>query len=476
MIKKSAKSIKKTVCLLLSCGLIFAGTGCNTGSQPDNPETENSSEPTSPADSSNTPGTVKLTSDFRTDDSISKKAGSEKSGSQKKVEMLEDSFLYAAADFSVRLFQQANAEKTADNMMISPFSILTALSMTANGAKGDTQKEMLQTMFPGQSPDSKQQKSSDSGNISLDKMNQNMSCFLSQLSSTEHARLLQANSIWFRDDASSFQVNRDFLQTNEDYYQAELYSAPFDLQTVSDINHWVSDHTEQRIPQVLDQIPSDAVMYLINALSFDAVWQSPYTEDSISEQIFTNRDGSISNVPTMHSEENLYLQMEHATGFIKPYQEGYSFAALLPEEGLSIDDFVKDLKADALLSALSHVSGQTILTSIPKFSSEYDTELSNTLKTMGMKIPFDNRRADFSHLGNSGINGPIYISRILHKTSITVDEKGTQAGAATAIEMTLESCIINQAEVYLNRPFVYLIIDQSTNLPIFMGTITQLPE
>lgn len=467
--------MKKTTCLLLSFVLLLISAGCSTKTET---ETETEIEYSSLQErKTNIPhaemDTVNLMANFDSDTPDDTKTD-RKTNTGSSSSALDDTFLQSVMDFSTRIFQQTNTEKTGNNVMISPISILTALSMTMNGAKGETQEQMLQTLFTNLISSSSDQQNA-SNDIFVDELNQKMSRLLAQLPSSEDARLLQANSIWFRNDTSLFQPKEDFLQINADYYQADVYSAPFNEQTLTDINSWVSEHTEKRIPQILDEIPSNVVMYLINALSFDAAWESPYKENEIHEGTFTNADGSTSMVSTMYSEENKYLETAHATGFIKPYAEGYSFAALLPEEGLSLDKFIQELTGEELLTALSHASEEIVLTSLPKFTSDYETELSEVLSDMGMELPFDDKYADFSNMGTVEPDYHIYISRVIHKTSISVDENGTRAGAATAVEMLMESCIAEFHEVYLNRPFIYLIIDESTNLPIFMGTVAQLP-
>ncbi len=451
------KITKRTLSLFLCACLLLSQTGCSTDEVLDGQGGANESI---------TEQTSGINAASRTVDLMADVVSGKSLESQTENSSISSDFLTSCLDFSVRLFQQNSTDdKISSNIMISPLSVLTALSMTVNGAAGDTQKEILKTVF-GHLSDT----------MTMEEINQNMNALFSSLPSGEEAKLLQANSIWFLEDESAFNVNPDFLQTNADYYQTDAFRAPFNDQTLADINQWVSDHTDRMIPSILDQIPPDAVMYLINALAFDAVWDSPYHEYQIREGEFTNEDKSISQVSMMSSEENQYLQMEHAEGFIKPYKEGYSFVALLPEEGMSIEEFVNTLSGDALYKVLSEPASEMVQTLLPKFTAEYDTELSATLNHMGMELPFDSSKADFSRLGSCPNGDNIFISRILHKTFISVDEKGTRAGASTAVEMLAEGCTINPHCVELNRPFIYMIIDQSTCMPVFMGAVNHLPE
>ncbi|MGN0294206.1 MAG: serpin family protein [Lachnospiraceae bacterium] len=453
-------SLSLCVCLLLSqtgCHPDNSGMPTNGTDSGNNIQNESSSPSSDKSVNNDNSRAAKQTIDLM--------SGYSSQRTDKETADVSEDFQRLCADFSLRLFRQSAADGKKDNMMISPLSIMTALSMTANGAAGETQKQMLDLLC-GDS----------AASFTMEDFNRNMSSLLNRLPSDPDSRLLQANSIWFLDDQNEFQVRPDFLQTNADYYLAEIYQAPFDNKTLSDINNWVADHTEQMIPSILDEIPDNAIMYLINALAFDAAWASPYFENDIRDGEFTNENGTTSQVSMMYSEENLYLQLEHASGFIKPYKQGYSFAALLPDEGLSLDDFLTGLTGDSLHQALSNPSEETVETCLPRFSVKYDTELSETLIHMGMELPFDSKKADFSGLGTCPDSAGIFISRVIHKTTISIDGNGTRAGAATAVEIAKESCMINTRSVRLTRPFLYLIIDQKTNTPVFMGIVTNLPS
>ena len=146
-------------------------------------------------------------------------------------------------------------------------------------------------------------------------------------------------------------------------------------------------------------------------------------------------------------------------------------AALLPREGVSLEALLEGLDGPALQSLLQNRSWKTVFTSLPKFETAYDTELSGVLQGMGMELPFDDERADFTGLGRS-TGGNISISRVIHKTFISVAEKGTRAGAATVVEMTDGALLVEDPkEVYLDHPFLYMLVDLETNLPLFLGVM-----
>ena len=172
-----------------------------------------------------------------------------------------------------------------------------------------------------------------------------------------------------------------------------------------------------------------------------------------------------------NSTENGYLNDGKATGFIKPYSSGYSFVAMMPDEGVSLDEYIEKMAFSGVFEQIKNGNDEPVMVTMPKFSAEYSTELSDVLKAMGMNDAFDMDQADFS--GIADVNkGELYISRVIHKTAINVDEKGTKAGAATAVEMKTNGAFLNA--VYLNRPFVYMIVDNQTCLPLFIGQVTHI--
>ena len=371
----------------------------------------------------------------------------------------DDAFAQSQMRLAVELFQSSVLESKDENVLISPLSIQLALAMTANGANGNTKAEMEALL---------------GGEISLEDLNEYLYSYVNNLPSAEKYKLQIANSIWFRDDEGRLQVEQDFLQKNADYYGAQAYKAAFDDQTLKDINSWVEDHTDGMIDSILDQIDEDAVMYLINALVFDAEWQHVYDKSDVYKGKFTNIGGTEKQVDMMQSEETVYLQEENATGFMKPYSGSkYSFAALLPNEDVDIYEYIAGLTGEELMETLSTPQLGMVMATLPKFSYEYELTMNDVLKELGMPSAFSGGTADFSKMAHSS-RGNIYIGDVLHKTFISVDELGTKAGAVTKVQMNDESAPMSEWVVNLNRPFVYMIVDNETNLPIFIGTVMEL--
>ena len=373
---------------------------------------------------------------------------------QKGMEI--NSIPLAVTDFSIRLLQtEAKNVDGNENRLLSPFSVLTAMSMVTNGAKGET-KEQLETVL----------------GLPIETLNTFIARYRNELPQEDGNRFHMANSIWFTED-SRFKVEEEFLNINQVYYGADIFEKPFDHTTVSEINQWVENNTDGLIKETLNEIPKDAVMYLINALVFDAKWEETYEESDIREGIFTTFDGVEQEIDYMFSAENVYLEDESATGFIKYYEgKDYAFAAILPNEDVTLSEYISTLSGESLYNLL--LNAQDIKTQVwlPEFEVEYQAELKETLEKMGMTDVFDIKKADLSALGSS-TNGNLYVDRVIHKTYIEVSPIGTKAGAATVVEVKDECAVIEPQElkeVRLNRPFLYMIIDCDTNLPIFIGT------
>ena len=359
----------------------------------------------------------------------------------------------ALTGFGAKLLQN---EMQEENPLVSPLSVASALSMTANGAVGETKTQMEQTL------------GADTGSL-------NAYFSVLQASLGNDKQLKAANSIWMK-DTDTLHVEDAFLQQNADVFDAGIYSAPFDDSTKTAINDWVSKQTDKMIPEILDEIPDGAVMYLVSALAFDAKWERPFKAYEVWEGTFTARGGQEQTGDFLHGAVGQYLSDEHTEGFLKPYADGkYAFAALLPDETTSIENYVNQLTGERLHAILASPIDESVEIALPKFKAEFSDELSENLKALGMTDAFDGEKADFTALGTSD-EGNIYISRVLHKTFLQVDEEGTKAAAATAVDATTESAALYPHSVLLNRPFVYMIVDLETGLPIFLGALTALPE
>ncbi len=369
---------------------------------------------------------------------------------------------------SLKLFNEVvKNEESGKNILISPTSILYAFGMLENGAKGDTLKQLEDAVNNGMDKDS---------------LNKSLCSLRASLQSSEAVKWNIANSIWFKDDGE-LAVNKDFLSLVKDNYSAEVYKAPFDTSTLNDINLWVSENTDQMIPAVLDNISPEAVMYLINAMCFEGEWADQYEDYQVEEGAeFVNEDGSITPVNMLNGEEAGYFILGDGYGFKKNYAGGdYSFVGIEVSDEVSLDDYIKKLTLDPDL--FRHTIDQSnlnydseVIVRMPEFTYDYDKELTEVLKGMGVNDVFDASKADLTGMFDNSNIGDYSVGKVLHKTHIELDRNGTRAAAVTAIEtegnaMVEERDII---EINLDHPFVYAIVDNKTNIPVFIGCVKKL--
>lgn len=371
-----------------------------------------------------------------------------------------DTFVAAMADFSMTL---ANTTVSLDkegkaNHLVSPLSAMICLAMLANGAEGETLAQMESVL-----------------GMRVDDLNKALYAYTSNLYAGEDCKVSLADSIWYR-EGGSLRVKEEFLQTCADWYEAQQYAAPFDESTRKDINNWAKKYTDGMIDTMLDEpIPAETVMYVVNALVFDAKWQEEYEKDQITPRTFTSLDGSQTEVEMMHSEESAYLTAEGGQGFAKPYKgRAYSFVGLLPDEDVNIYDFAASLDGEAWLSMWQGKQMTGVRVRIPEFTYDSSMKLTPVLQEMGMTDLFDDSKADLSGIG-SAARGNLYCSGVYQKTYIEVDRHGTKAAAITWGENKDEAAEpVEPKYVYLDRPFVYAIVDNATGLPLFVGVVTEL--
>ena len=366
----------------------------------------------------------------------------------------------AVSDFAAKLLQQSF--KDDKSTVISPISVLYALAMTANGADGETLNQM-EALF----------------GMDIDTVNNYLHSTVSVLPSDVGYTVDLANSLWIKDDQTDFVVNEDFLKTVKSYYDAAVFMEQFDEETLKSINNWVTQKTNGKIQDVLDKIDEEAVMYLVNAINFEADWQKEYEKTQIDTMAFNKENGEQQQAEFMFSSEYTYLEDENTTGFLKYYKDHkYAFVALLPDSDISINQYVAALDGEKIAGLLNNAENEKVVAAIPKFETTFATEMSDSLKALGMTDAFDWSVADFGRMGAAQQDGEnLCINRVIHKAFIRVAEKGTQAGAATVVEMVTEGAaeiVEKPKQVYLDRPFVYMIIDCENNLPLFTGAVTEI--
>lgn len=377
------------------------------------------------------------------------------------VKAIDDEFRMAHAQFALDLFKaQANDE---ENVMISPYSVMQALGMLANGAKGETLTQMEKGM----------------GGIAIDDLNKYLKQWRIDQPNDKNCKLSTANSLWTRDDSSRIKVTPEFLDTTANQYNAEFFLAPFDTTTLNDINSWINDKTDEMIPKVLEDIAPNDVMFLINAVAFDAKWELPYEHEAVRTYDFTNCFGKTLKAEMLCGTESLIIHDENATGFYKYYDgRKYAFAALLPDEDITVDQYIDSLTPERFCKLFEkpEVSrdrmGSTMV-KFPKFKYEYKTLLNGALQDMGMTDMFLEARADLTDM--TSVGHP-FVDRVIHDTFIQLDEDGTKAAAVTVIATKDNAVAFTSDELIFDRPFVYAIVDTETNMPVFMGTLMSIPD
>jgi len=380
-----------------------------------------------------------------------------------EINLTEKGKILVEADnlFGINLFKEVlEAAEPEENVMISPLSVSLALAMTYNGADGDTKEAMEKTL--------------ELYGLTVDEINENYKMLIDALASVDPKVLMSiANSIWYE---QTFNVEQDFIDVNQDYFYAEVSSLDFtNPDAVTTINNWVADKTNDKITKILDAIPADAVMYLINAIYFKGIWKYEFDESDTEEKPFYLSDGTTKNVPMMVQEGSFnYSSNDIMQAVEMPYGAGnYSMIILLPQYNKTPDDIIDLLSNENWNSWLSEFyEAEKVQIHLPKFKFEYKNQLNDELINMDMGIAFSST-ADFSKIN---LNGGLFISRVIHKTFIEVNEEGTEAAAVTMVEMgttsTGEETVIH---FYVNQPFIFAIKEKYTNTIIFMGKVME-PE
>ncbi|MBQ3125620.1 MAG: serpin family protein [Clostridia bacterium] len=356
----------------------------------------------------------------------------------------------AAAMASLALTLLRDEAVSGGNALISPLSIFAALGMTANGAAGNTLAQM-ETV--------------------LGLSRERLGAVMAALPRDGDATLHLANGIWLRDH--DLTVSPAFLQANADYYGAAARLAAMTDDTRREVNAFIEEETAGMIKNMLEKgtVTDDTVMLLVNALAFEAEWSSVYYRSDVHAGDFTTADGETVKADYMYSAESKYLADDRAQGFIKYYKgRDYAFAAILPNADISLDDYLAGLEGTKLIAMLENAESTMVQAALPKFSYSSTYLLNSALARAGMTDAFDTELADFSAMAESP-RGNIFLDYVLHKTYIEVAEQGTRAGAATVVAASDGAAIAEPRQVYLTRPFLYLIIDTASNLPVFIGRV-----
>ena len=364
-----------------------------------------------------------------------------------------DTFCESNNKFGFKVFKEIVKEQTDDNIFISPMSISYALGMTFNGADGKTKEEMAQTL--------------EFGNMTDAEINASFKALMKKLMELDPKVMMEiANSIWYRENVDFL---KKFKEVNQDYFQAEIRNMDFsEPETIEIINNWVSENTNGKITKVIDEIDALAMMYLINAIYFKGSWTDEFKKERTREDNFFIANGKSILCEMMNtSERNLYFENDDFQAIELPYgKENFSMIVILPKKGKDINEFISNLNPEDWNSWLTKFSKQNGFLSLPKFKIEYNLEMNDVLKDLGMPNAFSSA-ADFSKMTKKQ---KLYISNVKHTTFVDVNEEGTEAAAVTVVEMKLTS-FKPGFTMKVNRPFVFAIKEKETNSILFIGKI-----
>ena len=359
-------------------------------------------------------------------------------------------------DFGLELLKTVLEGEERPNVMISPTSVSIALGMAYNGAETDTRQAFEEVLnYEG---------------LTREEINEITKELIHVLVTNVRGNLLEiANSLWYNE---GFPVEPEFIELNSHYFDAEVRELDFQsAEAVNTINDWVSQKTHGKIDEIINEIDPEVMMFLINAIYFNCVWETEFDPENTHRANFYNEDGSLfGEVDMMQLESSFRVaNMEAFRAIELPYKNGkFSMFLFLPGEGSTVKELVQELDGLTWKSWLEAFSEQEDFTVyMPRFEFEFDRSLSDDLKAMGLDIAFTDQ-ADFA--GISSV--PLFISDVIHKTYIKVNEEGTEAAAVTAVVMELTS-IQPMSELRLDRPFLFAITENSSRSILFAGKLAE---
>ncbi|MFH0762002.1 MAG: serpin family protein [Bacteroidota bacterium] len=355
--------------------------------------------------------------------------------------------------FGFELYQKLSADAASGtNLMISPLSVSQALAMTYNGAAGDTKTAMEEAMR--------------TAGIDRDELNElNKTLVTALLAHDPKVTLEIANSIWYRNE---YTILEDFVQRNEDYYDAVVNAMDFTDPGCKDvINNWVDEKTHGKIDEIVKEIKPESFMFLINAIYFKGVWKYEFAKKDTKTMSFTKEDGTSVDVDMMHRKIDVNrLSNDLFTSVELPYGEGnWRMFLFLPESGKTLKEVEDQLTSEnwnLWMTQYSEVKELELY--MPRFKFAYEESLKNSLAAMGMDVAFSDL-ADFSGILQGG---GLMISDVKHKTFVEVNEEGTEAAAVTSVEIVLTS--IGEF-LYCNKPFLFAIAEKSSGTILFLGRL-----
>ncbi len=367
-----------------------------------------------------------------------------------------------SSSFPFSLFSQLAKDKSKSNLLLSPLSVATALSMTYPGAAGETKTALARILnFPAKGDDA---------------VNQQAKETLDSLRNPGGDTKLEIANALFGEKRVKFK--QPFLDANKKYFDSEIQSLDFESpDSVKTINAWVSKKTHEKIPTIVENISADAILYLINAIYFKGSWEHKFEKAETTEQDFSTASGASKKVQMMYMSRDdfRYSENDQFQAINLPYADKrLSLYVFLPKKDSSLSQFESNLNQSSWEQWTARFSKHDGTLRLPRFKIDDKMELKQPLSDMGLEIAFDEGKADFSDMAE--ISQRIFISRVIHKTFMEVNEEGTEAAAVTGIEMSATSAAVNVAppfEMVVDRPFFIALHDNQTGQILFAGHITE---
>ncbi|HXS23971.1 MAG TPA: serpin family protein [Gemmatimonadales bacterium] len=359
--------------------------------------------------------------------------------------------------FGFELLRRRVGATPAENISTSPVSAGFALSAAALGARGRTQKQMLGVLgFEGSTPD---------------EVGQRNKGWIAALHHPQDVQLEIANAVWVD---SEFALDSAYAHRVAELFQADVATAA--LRTadgVADVNNWVARHTHNRIERIIDEPRSNTAAFIANATYFKGTWLKEFAKEATKSKPFYQSPGSSRNVPTMHAKLSArYARAERVQLARLPYRGGrFEMVIALPDPGVEVSSVAKELSDTLWQSWLAQSKATELELALPRFKLETSMSLKSDLAALGITDAFDPTLADLSGMFASGTPGT-FLSEVIQKTWIAVDEEGTEAAAATGVTVGVTSARIGRPVSFVvNRPFIYALRDAKTGLVLFLGIV-----
>ena len=358
-------------------------------------------------------------------------------------------------NFALNLFSEM---KGVGSNVVSPMSVTYLMAMLANGAEASTREEIMDAIG--------------AKDFDIDEMNAFYAYLIRRAKTADKQTTLNiANYIALNKE---FKLKKKFASTIADSYQGAVESLDFtNPESTKRINGWCSEHTNNMIPTIIDQVEPSAVAYILNAIYFNGTWTDKFDKNNTKKEQFNGYTRDIMYVDMMHRNAKYYYTSNDVYSAVTlPYGSGaYSMTVILPNEGKFITDLTRTLNADTIASLRRNMEECLVDLKLPRFTTEMKLPLKGIVAKLGAPSMFDATRADFS----SFANGNVYVSEMLQKAKIEVSEEGTKAAAVTMGMVKLTSMRPQEprrVDFHCNRPFVYMIQDNYTGAILFMGQFT----